>query len=84
MAHKKGGDLITTAERMAAYTEYSRFRDSKGMTDYAVSHATGVPTATLSNWKAGNYMPKIDKLSKIAACVGADVGDILAPKGGDS
>ena len=31
-----------------------------------VSRATGIATATLTNWKKGNYTPKQDKLCKIA------------------
>lgn len=31
-----------------------------------VSRETGISTATLTNWKKGNYTPKQDKLQKIA------------------
>lgn len=31
-----------------------------------VSKATGISTATLTNWKKGNYTPKQDKLQLIA------------------
>ena len=31
-----------------------------------ISKATGIATATLTNWKQGNYEPKQDKLKKIA------------------
>lgn len=37
------------------------------MTDYLVSKKTGISTATMSNWKNGNYTPKLDKISKIAS-----------------
>lgn len=48
------------------YEKYARLRDSKGVTDYAVSLATGVPASTLSDWKAGRYTPKVDKIKKLA------------------
>lgn len=48
---------------------YKRFEElckEKGVTPYKVAKETGITTATLSNWKAGRYTPKIDKMSKIA------------------
>lgn len=36
------------------------------VTVYRVSKDTGVATATLSAWKTGKYIPKVDKLQKIA------------------
>lgn len=37
-----------------------------GVTAYQVSKATGIATATLSDWKRGRSKPKQDKLQKIA------------------
>ena len=34
---------------------------------------TGITTATISNWKAGRYTPKQDKLQKIAEYFGVTV-----------
>lgn len=48
------------------YEKYAELRDNAGVTDYEVAKNTGVSTATLSNWKAGRYTPKVDKLQKIA------------------
>lgn len=36
------------------------------VTPYRVCKETGLTTATISNWKAGRYVPKQDKLQKIA------------------
>ena len=36
------------------------------LTDYRVAAETGISTATLSNWKNGNYVPKFDKLLLLA------------------
>lgn len=51
---------------MFSYKKYADLRDRKGVTDYEVSKNTGVPTSTLSNWKAGRYTPKSDKIKAIA------------------
>lgn len=52
---------------MFSYKKYAELRDEKGVTDYEVSKNTGVPTSTLSNWKAGRYTPKVDKISALSA-----------------
>ena len=51
---------------VADYEKYGKLRDAREMTDYQVSCQTGIKTATLSNWKAGNYYPKVDKVMLIA------------------
>lgn len=48
------------------YLRYAALRDKKGITDYRVSKETGISTVTLSNWKQGNYAPKLDKLLILA------------------
>ena len=48
------------------YEKYAEFRDKKGLTDYAVAKQTGLDPSQFSNWKAGRYSPKTDKLAKIA------------------
>ena len=48
------------------YSKYAELRDKKHVTDYRVSKDTGISTATLSNWKNGNYKPKFDKLLILA------------------
>lgn len=52
---------------MTMYEIYEKLRDAKGYTNADVGRATGVSTATLSQWKTGRYTPKMDKLEKIAA-----------------
>lgn len=52
---------------MAMYEIYERLRNERGLSNADVSRATGVSTATLSQWKTGKYTPKQDKLEKIAA-----------------
>ena len=68
------------AKTYADYSEYEKCRDKKQMTDYAVSQASGVATATLTNWKQGVYEPKIDKLLKIAAVLDVPLESLLRTK----
>ena len=48
------------------YQKYAELRDKAGVTDYEVAKQTGVSTSTLTNWKYGRYVPKADKIKKIA------------------
>lgn len=48
------------------YENFEKLCDIKGIKPADVSKATGISTATLSNWKKGNYTPKQDKLQLIA------------------
>lgn len=65
---------------MFSYKKYADLRDSKGVTDYRVSKNTGVPTSTLSNWKAGRYTPKSDKIKAIADYFGVPMEYFLEGK----
>lgn len=58
---------------MFSYKKYAALRDSKSITDYEVSKKTEVSTSTLSNWKAGRYTPKSDKIKKIADYFGVSI-----------
>lgn len=59
------------------YEKLQILLDKTDKTAYQVSKETGVSTATLSNWKNGNYVPKADKLKKIADCFGVTVDYFL-------
>ncbi len=59
------------------YKKFENLCKKKGVTPYRVSADTGVSTATLSNWKSGNYSPKTDKLKKIADYFGVSVDYFL-------
>ncbi len=43
------------------------------VTPYRVCKETGISTGTISNWKAGRYTPKGDKLIKIAEYFGVSL-----------
>lgn len=58
---------------MAMYDVYEKLRNEKGLSNAEVSRATGVSTATLSQWKTGRYTPKMDKLEKIASFLSVPV-----------
>lgn len=55
------------------YQKYAELRDERELTDYRVALDTGISTATLTNWKKGNYKPKIDKLLILANYFGVPV-----------
>lgn len=59
------------------YEKLQILLDKTDKTAYQVSKETGVSTATLSNWKNGNYAPKADKLKKIADYFGVTVDYFL-------
>lgn len=59
------------------YEKLQILLDKTDKTAYQVSKETGVSTATLSNWKNGNYVPKADKLKKIADYFGVTVDYFL-------
>jgi len=48
------------------YEIFEKLCDKRGVTPYKVCKATGLTTSTISNWKAGRYTPKQDKMQKIA------------------
>lgn len=48
------------------YEIFEKLCKEHGVTPYRVCKETGLTTATISNWKAGRYMPKADKMQRIA------------------
>lgn len=55
------------------YEIYAKLRDEKGVTDYQVSKNAGIPRSTFSEWKKGKYVPKSEKLQKIADFFGVSL-----------
>lgn len=55
------------------YETYCKLRDAKGLTDYKVAQDLGFSRSTLTQWKSGKFMPKADKLQKIADYFGVSV-----------
>lgn len=48
------------------YEIYQKLKERKNVTDYQVSKETGIPRSTFSDWKNGKYLPKKEKLQKLA------------------
>lgn len=63
------------------YQVFEELLKKTGETAYQVSKATGVSTATLSEWKKGTYTPKIDKLLLIADHFGVPVEMLIRREG---
>lgn len=59
------------------YEKYAELRDKKGVTDYRVAVDTGISKSTFSDWKAGKYKPKLEKLIILADYFGCSVNDFL-------
>ncbi len=62
---------------MNSNKRYAELRDRAGVTDYEVGKQTGIATSTLSNWKAGRYTSKADKIKKLADYFGVSIDYFL-------
>lgn len=59
------------------YAIFEKLLQEKGITPYKVAKATGIATATLSDWKNGKSTPKADKMQKIADYFGVTLDYLL-------
>ena len=59
------------------YEIFEKLMKAKGVTPYRVFKETGVSQSSLSDWKRGRSIPKIDKLKKIAAYFGVSVNYLM-------
>lgn len=59
------------------YRNFESIIKKKNITAYQVAKITGVATSTLTEWKKGSYTPKLDKLIKIADCLGVTLEEII-------
>ncbi len=64
------------------YEKFATLLDETNKTAYQVSKDTGISTATLSNWKNGNYTPKVDKLKILADYFGVSIEYFLEQESG--
>ena len=64
------------------YSKFEELLKASGVTAYAVSKATGIPSSTFSDWKKGKSKPQVEKLQKIAEFFNVSVSDSL--EGGDT
>lgn len=56
-----------------SYENYSKIRDKLGYKDSTVASGAGVTKSTFSDWKAGRYQPKDEKMQKIASFLGVSI-----------
>jgi repressor LexA len=59
------------------YATYVKLRDAKGLRDIDVSKATNIPPSTFTDWKTGKSRPKLEKLVKIARCLGVTLDEFV-------
>jgi transcriptional regulator with XRE-family HTH domain len=59
------------------YEVFEQLLKKHGVTPYRVHKETGVPQSTLSDWKNGKGVPKVDKLKAIADYFGVTVDYLL-------
>lgn len=62
------------------YEKFAQLLQERGITPYRVYKDTGVSQSTLSDWKKGKSVPKIDKLQLIADYFGVPVSYFLEPE----
>lgn len=55
------------------YDIFEKLCELNNVTPYRVCKETGLTTASISNWKAGRYTPKQDKMKKLADYFGVTV-----------
>lgn len=59
-------------------TLYDRYVELRGdRKDADVARETGIAQSTFSDWKAGRYVPKMDKIARIADCFGVPIDAFL-------
>ena len=66
------------------YEIFEHLCNLNNVTPYRVCKETGLTTATISNWKAGRYVPKQDKLQKIADYFNVSLEYIMTGKEKDN
>jgi len=59
------------------YNRFLQILKAKGLSAYKVSKDTGISQATLTSWKNGSYVPKYDKLKRLADYLGVDISALL-------
>ena len=62
------------------YEIYQRILDEKGLKNADVARATGISNITLSDWKRGKTVPKLDKMQKIAEYLNVSVDYLMTGK----
>ena len=58
---------------MDSYDLFDKLLKEKGLRAADVSRGTGISTATLSDWKKRKYIPKADKMERVADFLGVPI-----------
>lgn len=66
------------------YEIYANLRDSKGLKDYEICKKIGISPSVMSDWKAGRYNLRAEKLQKIAEYFGVSVDYLMGRGDGSS
>lgn len=59
------------------YEHFEQLCAEHDVTPYRVCKETGIATSTISAWKAGKYIPKADKMQKIAIFFNVSISDFI-------
>ena len=62
------------------YEVFDKLRKNAGFTLAEVSKRTNIAPSTLTDWRAGRYTPKADKLKRIADLFGVSVEYLMTGK----
>lgn len=62
------------------YEIFKKLCQDNEVTPYRVCKETGLTTSTISNWKSGRYVPKTDKMQKIADYFGVSIEYLMTGK----
>jgi transcriptional regulator with XRE-family HTH domain len=60
------------------YSNLDKALTEKGISRYRLSIETGVPQSSLSRWKKGVAVPKVDKLKKIATFLEMPLDELIS------
>lgn len=71
--HKEDADSQVFGDARNSYGIFASLLEQRGVRASDVSKATGIATATLTDWKKGRYTPKINKLMIIANYFGVPI-----------
>ena len=66
---------------MITYERYAEIRNSKGLKDSDICRMTKIPQSTFSEWKNGKYIPKYEKMVRIAEALEMDYYELVGPVG---
>ena len=60
------------------YKRYAEKRDLKGLKDAEVARQSGVTKMTLSDWKNGKWIPKVESLQKICRVIETSIDYVVS------